>query len=282
MSTNPYAQPGPYDQVGTDTGVPMEPRRTSVLAVLSLVCSLICCIPGTGLLGVFIGVVAVILIGASGGRVGGRGLAFAGIVVGLAISAVWLLIGIGMAGLAGQFSNYAVIAETMDADDRDAFIAEMNPYSHHLITEEVFIDFGDAVADEWGAYQGPVEGLGEVIGAYMEQSTQLQSIGQQPGPGVGLLPVPVEFDNGRALMLMVIESSNPSTNNSGLPMPLNVGFPDQAGQSMIWLLDSGLSIPPAAPTTPQTPSATGEGEGGEGAEATGDDSEQAPSEGDAG
>lgn len=57
-------------------------RKTSGLAVASLVCSLICCIPPLPLIGLLLGVGGVISIGNNPARKG-KGLAIAGIILGL-------------------------------------------------------------------------------------------------------------------------------------------------------------------------------------------------------
>ena len=83
---NPYANDGMsggYDEYA-------GPERTSALAVLSLILSLACCIPGLGLLGAGLGVGALIGISGSRGRVGGKGLAVAGIIVGILVSVAWV------------------------------------------------------------------------------------------------------------------------------------------------------------------------------------------------
>src|SRR5262245_43405191 len=80
----------------------LGPRRTSILAIISLILSLICIIPGFGLLGAIFGLAGLIGIMQSRGRVGGTGLAVAGMILGLLFSAVWIGVGLGMVK-AGKF-----------------------------------------------------------------------------------------------------------------------------------------------------------------------------------
>ncbi|MHC5003823.1 MAG: DUF4190 domain-containing protein [Planctomycetota bacterium] len=63
-----------------------EPARTSGLAVGSLICSLIFCCPITTVLGVLLGLVALVSIGSNPARKG-KGLAVAGLILGLIFTA---------------------------------------------------------------------------------------------------------------------------------------------------------------------------------------------------
>ena len=79
-------------------------QRTSVMAILSLVFGLLC-VPGFGILGAIFGIAALFGISGSRGRVTGKGLAIAGLVVSLLVSALWL--GAAYAGMKtwGFFKN---------------------------------------------------------------------------------------------------------------------------------------------------------------------------------
>ena len=68
---------------------PTPVARTSNWAVASLLCSLACC-PVATLLGPLLGLRALVQIRANPTTVRGRGIAIAGIVIGLAISLVWI------------------------------------------------------------------------------------------------------------------------------------------------------------------------------------------------
>jgi hypothetical protein len=66
-----------------------EPAKTSGLAVTSLVCSLIVCCPLVTIFGPLLGVIAVATIGSNPARKG-KGLALAGILIGLITTGVWV------------------------------------------------------------------------------------------------------------------------------------------------------------------------------------------------
>jgi len=110
---------GPGGVVAFSPPIP-RPPVTSGLAVASLVCALIICIPFiTPVLAVLFGVIALITIARSAGRKKGSGLATAGIVVGsLALLAhvgmVMLFLGIVrpvLNGLVGNFETFVINVE---------------------------------------------------------------------------------------------------------------------------------------------------------------------------
>jgi hypothetical protein len=82
---NPYANPysAPLSQ----------PVKTSGLAITSLVFSLIICCPVTTLLAPILGLIAFVTIGSNPMRKG-RGIALAGIIIGIAVSSVWVVGGL--------------------------------------------------------------------------------------------------------------------------------------------------------------------------------------------
>lgn len=252
---NPYAQPGPYDQVGADAGVPMEPRRTSVLAIISLVLGLICCIPGLPELGVLTGIFAVVLIGGSGGRVGGRGLAIAGIFVGLLSTALQVLVLLGMFQAAKQFAVYGEIMEKLAAGDQTGFVSEFDPTVQAEITDERFEAFASEVEAEWGTFDAPLDSLSDYVSAYFDSGDQFQAMQDLQNPQSGILPIPVRYSNGTPVVFFFIPQQN-----SGMPIPLNAAVPLQDGSALIWLLPDGagassMGTPPATPAP-----ADGEGE----------------------
>lgn len=65
-----------------------EPPRTSALAIVSLVCSLIFCCPLTTLLGPLLGLIAIAMIGGNPARKG-KGLAVVAILIGAMLTAGW-------------------------------------------------------------------------------------------------------------------------------------------------------------------------------------------------
>lgn len=92
----PPMAPPPYGQ-GYPGGMP-GPKKANGAAIASLVCGLLFCIPGiTGLLAIILGIVG-IKVGGNPQR-GGRGMAIAGLILGLLSMAGWGLMGGGIIAL---------------------------------------------------------------------------------------------------------------------------------------------------------------------------------------
>ena len=73
-------------QLGAPFDIPQD-RKTSGIAIASLVCSLICCIPVTTILGILLGVGAMVSIGSNPEKKG-KGLAITGIILGAVFTAL--------------------------------------------------------------------------------------------------------------------------------------------------------------------------------------------------
>ena len=193
MSDNPYS--GTYQ-----AEIYTEPERTSVAAVFSLICSLVCCIPGVSLLGAVLGLVALLGIGRSRGRVGGRGLAIAGIVLGLLFTLLWVGIAIGT----NQGLNYYVktihpavggIFEDLDAGRYDEVRAAMGGWIAGA-TDEELAAFRDAYTPGTGGFVSPApQTTSEMFGLFGEHGQAFQSVqGRQ-----NMIPVLLAFDSGVTL-----------------------------------------------------------------------------------
>lgn len=135
MSYPPPGQPYPGQPYGQPyPGYSNLPSRqpTSGLAVGSLVCSLIvCCIPVTSVVGVILGFCA--LPGINSGKAKGKGVAYAGIVIGLlGLLVLTPLVGLGTYRVYSKFkSTIAKPAETYVAavcnNDLDTAVAYSTP-----------------------------------------------------------------------------------------------------------------------------------------------------------
>lgn len=261
MANNPYAQPAPAD--GAEFGLPMEPARTSVLAVLSLIASLLCCVPSLGLLGVLLGVVAIIFITGSKGRLGGMGLAIAGVVIGLLVSAVWLLLAFGAITGFKEFSKTPDVLAAAQQRDLAAVHATLSADAQAVVTDELLETFASRVEAEHGSFVGTMESIGDAITAYTSLSNEFQNAYQPASQTFQLddkllIPVPAEFDTGIVLFSHVwpaeMDQNTPTAPN-GMPVMDNFGVVASDG-SWIWLYPppqlSG-STTPATPIPPATP-----------------------------
>jgi len=163
MSQNPYANFG-GDPTGRDASSsssdapPNGPPVASKLAIASLICSMIFCLP-LGLLGALLGAIAFFVIGGSNGRLKGRGMAMAGVGIGLAATGGWIGV-LYMAGH-GAAQQQRVQASTFDAffklqsGDVSGVRALLEPTRSANITDAEILAFRDA----WVATSG--EFLGE-------------------------------------------------------------------------------------------------------------------------
>lgn len=240
----------------------LEESRTSVLAILSLIAGLVCFIPGVGALGVILGVAALLLIGGSGGRLSGRGLAITGIVLGLLFSMLWIGAAIGVRQAFAEV-NKAIIPmrEAMvafDAGDStkiEKALADGNAVS---APAPKLAAFRDAYQREFGKFQSIPDGLLEMIQGSMKFAPVMQKY-QQPGQMGGFIPIPSQFEKGEALILLAIPQN--VQNPQGLPIA-DVVIESMDGKRVAlsdFNDDGTLKAPAAAPADPAAP-APGQGE----------------------
>jgi len=189
-----------HDPYGGDGQVAVyaEPQRTSVMAILSLVSSLICCIPGLGLLGAMLGVAALVGIGGSGGRVGGRGLAIAGIIIGVLCTVVWVGIYYGAQQLRGAYVGVTEpVLLDIEAGNFDAVRAAFESGSQP--TDEQLTAFRATYQAEFGAFQRVPSGWFEMFAMFADPAIGPQM--QRYQGAQDLIPIPGIFDGGSALVV---------------------------------------------------------------------------------
>lgn len=257
MSQNPYAS-------NADFALPQE-SRTSVLAILSLVCSLVCVIPFLGLLGAILGIAAMFGISRSQGMLRGNGMAVTGIVVGLLVTVIWLGIGIGLAQFNGALGKrfmvpVSSVVHALEADDfktaRGCFDKSLNA----AVTDEQMTAFVASYQVELGHFKSMPQSLMEVLTAY----SQVPAMQNYQG-GKGEIPLPANFDKGPAVILIELPTNQGQAPQSGTWMPplTNIGVLTPSGKE-IWLQPlRGTPLPPApapapAPGDGQTPPGDGQ------------------------
>ncbi len=244
MENNPYASHG-------DVGLYTEPERTSIAAVLSLICSLICCLPAVPLLGVVLGALALIGIGRSDGRVGGRGLAVAGIVLGIlfTVAQVGILVGGGMA--MGKFMDeIAVIGgDTVEHIQNDRFDEARAIFANEVagVSDADLVAFREAYRASAGDLISTPQSFGELMGGYMELGPLMQRYQGRND----LIPIPATFDSGTGIIILVTDASGMAPPADGMILPildLFVIAPD--GTS--FELSSFMGDAPSAPEPPES------------------------------
>lgn len=222
-SMSDFGDPGP---------LALEPERTSILAVLSLICSLLCCIPGFGLLGSLMGVGALVSIGGSNGRVGGKGLAWAGVILGLLATLLWggVAIGGGQAYRAMQteFAKVDVPLRALDQGDFATARTLLTPAAQAQATDEVMATFRDAYRDQLGALGNQPTTLRGWWAGWVDNSQAMQNFsGQQ------VIPLVYSFDQSPSGLIvlipdpqMVSAAPDPSSPFIGTLKNIQIPLPD--------------------------------------------------------
>jgi len=197
MTQNPF---GPQNY---ESQLVVEAPRTSISAIASLVLSLICCIPGFGILATLIGAFAIVRIGSSGGRKSGRFLALAGITLGLLVTAVQVGLFIGAVQLVKNYTINVVTPMStaftqLTQGDRSALSAKVDPAVLPTGDKAQMDRFWAEATAKLGAFKGlPDKG-------FMFQSSNPSGT-TQIMPGLRPFPLPLQFAKGDALMFLLVD-----------------------------------------------------------------------------
>jgi hypothetical protein len=185
------------------------PQRLSIAAVLSLALALTCFIPMTGALAVVLGTTALFLIGRSQGRLGGRGLAIGGIVVGLIVTGLW----IGMAiGVSSVLRSGAAVARTLftalERDDLTAARAMFHRSADADLLDDDLRGFSvstrTAVGDFVSAPVGLWDAMTTYLGAISRNPVTPADLEHLGGPTQ--FPVVVRFTRGVGVLYLALET----------------------------------------------------------------------------
>lgn len=220
-----------------------EPQRTSVAAILSLVCGILglvgCCIPfggpGLAIIGLLCAVVAFLAIGRSEGRLGGRGVAIGGLVCSL----IGLVLGISVAVGAAFFvrmigNNYAPVTQSALGGDPATLSAHISTTAAPSVTPEVIAAFESTASGSLGKFREFKPGIWAMFkaGARMkEKEASIPSRYQQQ-----MIPLMGIFEKGEAPVLIVMNQQEPGPNQ--LPKVENIGIITPDGD-LVWLIDPG-------------------------------------------
>lgn len=275
MHNDPYAQ--------SDYAFDEGPQRTSALSIASLVTSLGCCIPGVGLIAIFLGVISLGLIGRSQGRLSGRAPAAIAIILGLMGTVIWGAIGAGgLQAWTFYTKQMAPVAEraiiAADAANMSALQAEMTQQAGESLTPERVAFFIDTIE----ASQGEIRGTETNLGTLFEAFGRIYK-GQQQGTGgyvnqsggqddYAPVPVVVTCDNGDVIAWAIFDTTNFGQGPPKL-IDIMVQMPDQEA---VALRDDGPAqdfvkgfgwtlIEPGQQTEQQSPAPDGSSEGDAGA-----------------
>lgn len=266
MSEYPNAYGNP------DVQLYQEPERTSIMAILSLVLSLLgCCVIVTAPIGVLLGIFGLIGSGRSNGRVGGKGLAIGGIIVGVLAMAIWIGIIFGFGGMMNmaikQFgSTTESILTDIQSGDYDSARSHMGAPGN-TTSDEDLLAFYAAYKADLGAYVSMPSGFGEMINGYMALGQQIQPYQNRPG----YVPMPAQFDTGWVLVLYVMDPSGQGpVGPNGMPLPEGLILIGTDGKEYSIPLGSGAGAWPGTGSVPDSDAP--EADSGEDSATPGEDS----------
>jgi len=219
--------------------------KLSILSVVSLVLSLLCI---TAPLGLICGIAAIFTISASAGRKTGRGLAIAGIIIGLLFSSLLVAGTIG----AYQFSSMAskeffapVGAFVQNIEDKNYTAARTSlaATTSAVVTDDDFEAFRTAYQAKVGTFKGSPKSIAEIINVSQGAGPAMQAL-QRSTAGQNIIPMPSSFANGVAVVALQINQAGGTA--PGQPGSFsNVGIATADG-TIIWLKDPAI-VPATGP-----------------------------------
>ncbi len=181
-----------------------EPERTSICAILSLVLALLgCCTLVTAPLGLLLGIIGVVGIARSNGRVGGMGFAIAGIIIGLLVTVLSGAIVFGVFkvvdGLDRDVSRpMAQVLLDIQSDDFDGArggLAKPGADS----TDAEMVAFRDAYKSTLGELISTPDSVWAYFGGWVSLLENLQYYQGRND----MMPIPMQFDQGMGLVVMI-------------------------------------------------------------------------------
>lgn len=188
---------------GYDVDIYPEPERTSLAAIFGFIFSLGgCCFGVTAILGVPFSIFGLIKSSKSHGRIGGKGFAVAGLLIGLLNLALWGgCLSAATFGMKSALTDFGQPLERMftsiESDRFDGARASlMSPAADSSDAE--LIAFRESYQASLGDFQSlpgnPID--------YISQFIELGPIAQGASGQTNVFPVPATFDAGPALILI--------------------------------------------------------------------------------
>lgn len=262
MSQNPFAA-GNHDSFQ-----PQSPQKTSGLAIAALICSLIFCIPGLALIGLILGIIAIVVIGGSEGRVKGKGLATAAVIISLIVGALWvggIVIGFRVSeGQRTQMQQPTYSAFTkLDAGDVSEFRALLAPNVKANITDAEILAFRDAYKEKVGTFQGEPQDFKSIMAmaSVLKDGSLIIKL-QQTASVKGVMPLPAAFSKLPGTIVIASDTIKSGMDYAlatptfvGTVVDIAVATPNQPA---IFLSDFiGKKALPAPNTKPPAPAGNG-------------------------
>ncbi|MDX2132150.1 MAG: DUF4190 domain-containing protein [Planctomycetota bacterium] len=234
-----------FPQPGFDVA-PAQPTRTSIAAILSLVCGVLgliaCCIPvvspALGVVGLLFAVFAFLSIGRSNGAVGGRGIAVGGLVCSIVTVVLGIFMVFGMNMVVNMIGAYGKVVEMAQSDDTTGLSEALSSGTASAITPEDIENFKAESGGSLGKYQRVTPGMMALFGSFGKLGPIAGSIPsqyQQGGSGYTMLPMPGEFEKGKGLIIVVVNQGE-QTPQWQMGKVVNIGVAPDGGP-ITWLVD---------------------------------------------
>lgn len=173
-----------HAHLGNEDDLYQQPQRTSGMAIASLVCSLIICCPLITVLGPIFGAIALATIGSPPQR-RGKGLAIAGIVIGLITTVLGIVAGMQIVRVVSEYIEFveAGPAPALQA----AAASDVNGFRSYFVTPAA-----NASDEQVQAFFAEVQSrYGTFISATMDQ----QTAPPQFGSPVIVMPYILQFSD---------------------------------------------------------------------------------------
>lgn len=236
-------------------------RKVSVMAIVALVVALlgllVCIIPGLAGLGALLGVASLVIISQSDGRVSGRGLAIASIVIGLMVTVFQISIAIGVRQAMAQantafFGPMSGIVTEAEKKDLAKIQSLFTKPAADRITQAHVDAFADGVYAELGAFKGVPGGIVPLIRGYTQLGPTMQQIQQGSGD---VIPVPVEFEKGLALLAVQVDQTGRNRPGPAMQVPIiNAKIITTSGKGfLLYPGDTGADASKASTPFPPRP-----------------------------
>lgn len=241
MSRNPFAHPEePHREV--------EPARVSALAVAGFVCGLLCCIPGVGAVGAVLGGISLARIAGSEGRLTGRALGFAALLLGLLGTMFWIAVGVGGRQVLVQYDRElsrpaAQAVRGIETGDWSGLRTLLDPAVAARVTDEDLAKFAEALSVEYGPMTAPPQTV-----SFGDLFLRPRASVNIPGPNLLPLPIPVQFSKGPGMIVLLVDDPEVIQDilvSGGSATGRVQNFGVLGGARDLWLIDPGTT--PGAP-----------------------------------
>lgn len=272
------ASPGgaPTGYEAWDEPVPAAPR-TSILAITSLILTLLCL---TAPLGLLVGIAALVRIATSNGRRTGVGLSVASVVIAIVISSAMAFLAVGAVQVTKMMVQTPVAIMTqIEAGDFAAARKHFSEQASAGITDADFVAFREAYRAKAGAFKGGPTSLLEMFSLYKQAKGGLQTLGQQQRQDAPIFPLPMHFEKGVVVVVIGMDV-NPGSGQRSSPFDIADGLTILGNDNERIDLGPGVKLfrtpPPPPPKKMEMPGTSPEGKEGTKNEGAGSSQTPAP------